>query len=168
MYTVRLTPKVSAELHTLLSKGKCLVRVAKKARCLQLVADGMSAECASKMAGISPTTGRKVCRRFATEGLHHALFDLPRPGHAWLMTSKEEATIAAMVCASPPQGLAKWSITVIAKETVARGLLKRVSRATIGRFLNRHALKPWREKNVVRGGDQRQVYSSHGRRLGVV
>lgn len=150
MYTVRLTPHVESQLQALLSRGKCLVRVAKKARLLQLVATGTSDETASKMVGISPTTGRKVCQRFNSEGLKGALYDLPRPGHAWLMTSKEESKIAAMVCASAPQGLASWSITTIAIEAVSREFVKSVSRSTICRFLHRHALKPWREKNVVR------------------
>ena len=58
----------------------------------------------------------------------------------------------AMVCGPPPQGRARWSVRLIASEAVKRKLVPGVGRETIRILLEDHDLKPWRKKNVVRGG----------------
>jgi hypothetical protein len=55
-----------------------------------------------------------------------------------------------MVCGPPPTGRAQWSLSLIAEEAGRRRIVATVGRETIRRMLNRHELKPWREKNVVR------------------
>jgi hypothetical protein len=62
--------------------------------------------------------------------------------------------IIAMVCGSPPKGMARWSVRLIAEEAVKRKLTPQVGRETIRILLQSHDLKPWREKNVVRGGSE--------------
>ena len=52
----------------------------------------------------------------------------------------------------PPEGRARWSVRLIADEAVKRKLAPQVGRETIRILLQSHELKPWREKNVVRGG----------------
>ena len=59
-----------------------------------------------------------------------------------------------MVCGSPPKGMARWSVRLIAEEAVKRKLTPQVGRETIRILLQSHDLKPWREKNVVRGGSE--------------
>ena len=59
-----------------------------------------------------------------------------------------------MVCSPPPRGIARWSVRLIATEAVKRKLASQVGRETIRILLQSHALKPWREKNVVRGGTE--------------
>jgi hypothetical protein len=51
---------------------------------------------------------------------------------------------------------------------VKRKLARRVGRETIRILLQSHDLKPWREKNVVRGGARPGVSAAHGRRAGLV
>jgi hypothetical protein len=51
---------------------------------------------------------------------------------------------------------------------VKRKLVPRVGRETIRILLQSHDLKPWREKNVVRGGTGPGVPPAHGRRAGPV
>jgi hypothetical protein len=43
-------------------------------------------------------------------------------------------------------------VRLIAEEAVKRKLAPKVGRETIRILLQSHDLKPWREKNVVRGG----------------
>ena len=62
--------------------------------------------------------------------------------------------IIAMVCGTPPEGQARWSVRLIAREAVKRKLAPQVGRETIRILLQSHDLKPWREKNVVRGGSE--------------
>jgi hypothetical protein len=78
---------------------------------------------------------------------------MPRPGGERLLDVRQEAAVIAMVCSKPPEGFARWSISLIAKEVVLREIIDDVSEDTIGRILQRHDLKPWREKNVVRRDD---------------
>jgi hypothetical protein len=51
---------------------------------------------------------------------------------------------------------------------VKRRLVPRVGRETIRVLLLHHDLKPWREKNVVRGRPQRRVHLEDGRCAGNV
>jgi hypothetical protein len=57
-----------------------------------------------------------------------------------------------MVCSRAPEGRARWSVRLIAEEAVKQKLVPKVGRETIRIFLQSHDLKPWREKDVVRGG----------------
>ena len=57
-----------------------------------------------------------------------------------------------MVCSQPPEGQARWTVRLVAEQAVKRKLVPRVGRETIRILLESHDLKPWREKNVVRGG----------------
>ncbi len=51
----------------------------------------------------------------------------------------------------PPEGRARWTVRLLVEEVVKRKLVPRVGRETIRVLLETHDLKPWREKNVVRG-----------------
>jgi transposase len=148
--TVRLSAKERGELKQLLSHGGGLVRAFKKARVLQLMDEGLSAPMAGKAAGISESTARRVGQRYNEGGVEHAIYDRPRPGAERVLDARQEAAVVAMVCSKPPNGFARWSISLATKEAIQRGIVESVSEDTIGRILQRHELKPWREKNVVR------------------
>jgi hypothetical protein len=71
-----------------------------------------------------------------------------------------------MVCGSPPEGRARWTVRLVAEEAARRKLVPVVGRETIRVLLQSHELKPWREKNVVRGGVGRSIHQEHGGRAG--
>lgn len=148
---VRLSAKDRAELKRLLAHGGGLVRVFKKARILQLMDEGYSTLSAASAVGVGVSTARRAGQRYNSGGLHFAIYDKPRPGGERVLSAKQEAAIVAMVCSKAPEGFARWSISLIAKEAVHRKIVEVVSDSTIGRLLKRHELKPWREKNVVCG-----------------
>lgn len=56
-----------------------------------------------------------------------------------------------MVCSHPPEGAARWTVRLVAEQAVQRKLVPRVGREAVRILLQSHDLKPWREKNVVRG-----------------
>ena len=124
------------------------------ARALQLLDAGKSAPQAAEAAGLGEETVRRIARRYKEGGLQRSLYDLPRPGAEPLLDQRQESRIVAMVCSKAPNGLARWSISLIAKEVISRGIAPTVSDETIRRLLHRHELKPWREKNVVRRGSR--------------
>ena len=70
-----------------------------------------------------------------------------------MLNHNQKQRIIAMVC-DPPEGRARWTVRLIAEEAVKRKLIPPVGRETIRILLLHHDLKPWREKNVVRGRSQ--------------
>ena len=84
--------------------------------------------------------------------MESGLYEKPRPGKRRRLDAGQSQRIIAMVCGPPPRGQGRWSVRLIAQEAVKRKLVARVGRETIRILLRSHDLKPWREKNVVRGG----------------
>ena len=106
------------------------------------------------MVPLTPQAIRKVGHRYQTGGLEPALYDKQRPGAATVLEDSQKQRIIAMVCSDPPEGRARWTVRLVAQEAVKRRLVPRVGRETIRILLLDHDLKPWREKNVVRGRTQ--------------
>jgi hypothetical protein len=94
---------------------------------------------------------RAIARRYEEEGLESALHEKPRPGKQPALDTGQSQRIIAMVCGPAPQGMARWSVRLIAEEAVKRKLAPHVGRETIRVLLQSHELKPWREKKLVRG-----------------
>ena len=151
---VRVSKKDQELLEKVLAGGLEQVRVAMRAVALLRLAEGMGAP---RIAAVLPMTRqavRNLARRYQQGGLERALYDKQRPGAARLLSVKQRQRIIAMVCSDPPRGRVRWTVRLVAEEAVKRRLVPRVGRETIRILLLSHDLKPWREKNVVRGGTQ--------------
>lgn len=133
-----------------LAKKKVKARVWRRVRILQLLDRGWTMADTATAVGTYPREIRRVGWRFLKGGLAEALGEDVRPTSPRLLDARMEAAIVAMVCAPPPPGRSRWTLTLIAEEATRRKIVARVGRETIRRTLNRHELKPWREKNVVR------------------
>ena len=119
---------------------------------LRQLDQGQTAGQVARQVGVASKTVRAIARRYEEEGLDSALSEKPRPGQQRRLDAGQNQRIIAMVCSAPPQGQARWSVRLIAQEAVKRKLVPKVGRETIRMLLQNHDLKPWREKNVVRGG----------------
>jgi transposase len=151
---IDITSKDKKELRKLLGGGIQQVRVVLRALALLQLAEGVSAP---RIAGMLPLTAqaiRKIGHRYLEAGLERALYEKERPGAVALLEDSQKQRIIAMVCSDPPQGCARWTVRLVAEEAVKRRLVPRVGRETIRILLLHHDLKPWREKNVVRGRTQ--------------
>ena len=140
------------ELRELLKGGVQSVRVVKRARVLQLLDQGMSANQAGAAIGVTPETARKIGWRYLDGGIDYALKELPRPGNPPLLNKRQETQIIALACSKPPDGIAVWSTALLAKEVMKKKIIHQISKETIRVVLKRHDCKPWREKNVVHSG----------------
>ena len=103
---------------------------------------------------LASKTVHDIGRRYQDGDLNRALYDKQRPGAAELLDKSQKQRIIAMVCSAPPGGCARWTVRLMAQEAVKRKLVPKVGRETIRVLLLHHDLKPWREKNVVRGGTE--------------
>jgi len=139
------------ELKQMLSGGVQPVRVVLRALALLQLDKGLSAPKVSRTVQWTPQAIRTIAKRYRQGGLERALYERPRPGHAELLGASDKQRIIAMVCSQPPEGRARWTVRLVAREAVKRKLVPRVGRETIRILLESHDLKPWREKNVVRG-----------------
>ena len=164
---VQLTKKDRKQIAAM-NKGWESARVLRRAVILRELGQGQTAGQVARHVGVASKTVRAIARRYEEEGLESALYEKPRPGQQRVLDAGQSQRIIAMVCSPPPQGAARWSVRLIAQEAVKRKLTRRVGRETIRILLQSHDLKPWREKNVVRGGTGPGVSGAHGRRAGLV
>ena len=149
--SVDVAPKDQKDLAELLSGGVQQVRVILRALALRQLAGGASAPQIAKVVPLTPQAIRNIGHRYQEGGLDTALFEKQRPGAAPVLDDSQKQRIIAMVCSDPPEGRARWTVRLVAQEAVKRKLIPRVGRETIRVLLLAHDLKPWREKNVVRG-----------------
>ena len=150
-------------LDELLSTGVQPVRVVLRALALLHLADGSTAtDTVHSLKRLTAKAVRSVAHRYQEGGWDRALYEKPRPGATPLLSPSEKQRIVAMVCSDPPEGWARWTVRPIAEEAVKRKLVPRAGRETIRILLQSHELKPWREKNVVRGRSHRRVSGEDG------
>ena len=165
---VQLTKQDEKELRGLVQGGIQQVRVVLRALALLQLSAGQTAGKVAKNVALTSKAVREIGRRYGEGGLKRALYEKQRPGAAPTLDASHRQRIIAMVCADPPAGYARWTVRLIAAEAVKRKLVPRVGRETIRILLEGHDLKPWREKNVVRGGAQSRIPRKDGRRTGGV
>jgi transposase len=151
---VELSKRDRVRIAEMLRKGQCSARVLRRALVLRQLDQGQPAAQAATHLGAGKSTVRAIARRYEDEGLDSALYEKPRPGKPLALDVNQSQRIIAMVCSPPPEGRARWSVRLIAEEAVKRKLVPAVGRETIRVLLQNHDLKPWREKNVVRGGTE--------------
>jgi putative transposase len=151
---IDVTKKDQQELRRLLKGGVQQVRVVLRAWALLQLAEDVSAPQVAKTIPLTSQAIRRLGHRYQKAGLDGALYEKQRPGAAEVLDNNQRQRIIAMVCADPPEGRARWTVRLVAEEAVKRKLVPRVGRETIRILLLHHDLKPWREKNVVRGRPQ--------------
>jgi len=127
------------------------VRTVLRALALRQLADGQTIRKVAASVGLTPKTVWLTSQRYQQGGLERALYERARPGAAALLDTQQRQHIIALACSEPPAGRARWTVRLLAEEAVKRKLAPRVGRETIRVLLQSHDLKPWREKNVVRG-----------------
>jgi putative transposase len=165
---LRLSKSDVRDLRKLLRSGVQQVRVVLRALALLELSGGQSAPGVARNLELTPKAVRDIGWRYREGGLERALYERQRPGATPLLSTAERQRIIAMVCSDPPEGQARWTVRLVAEQAVKRKLVPKVGRETVRVLLESHDLKPWREKNVVRGRTGRRVHPEDGRRSGGV
>ncbi len=103
--------------------------------------------------GQHPNGVRHWRQRWARDGFSlAALADRPRSGRPPTFTPLVEATVTAVACELPAQReqpLSRYSLADIQHVVQAEGLVPRISRSTVCRYLRRRARKPWRFRSWI-------------------
>jgi transposase len=164
--SVKVKSKDLARIEQMLHAGVQQVRVVLRALALRQFGKGSTAPRIAQALPLTAKAIREIAYRYQHGGLDRALYDQQRPGAQPLLDDSQKQRVVAMVCGRPPEGRARWTVRLIAEEAVKRKLVPRAGRETIRVLLQSHDLKPWREKNVVRGGTGSQVHREDGGRTG--
>ena len=146
--SVSVASKDQKALSALLRGGVQQVRVVLRALALLQLAKGASAPQVANVVPLTAQAIRNIGRRYQQGGLERALYERKRPGAAEVLDASQKQRLIAMVCGSPPEGRARWTVRLVAEEAVKRKLVPQVGRETIRILLLSHDLKPWRGKNV--------------------
>ena len=144
---VSLTEGERKDLRGLLKNGILPVRTVIRALVLLRLDEGVSTPQTGAMFELSDEGVRKIALRYREGGLEAAVYEGERPGKQPALDEK----VVALACGPPPPGQARWTVRVLAEEAKKRKIVTGIGREAIRIALQHHDLKPWREKNVVRG-----------------
>jgi Homeodomain-like domain len=140
-YRVVLTDEQRAALRSLVGTGIAPARMLTRARIL-LKADhgeggpGWSDAAIAGALDVNPSTVLRVRRRFATEGLAATLArKRPDRMYARALDGAAEAHLVALTCSAPPAGQARWTLRLLADESIRLEVVKAVSHETVRRTL---------------------------------
>jgi transposase len=144
-YRVTLEPEEREQLRALLAKGKCDVRRLKHAQVL-LAADespggpAQRDEPIAAAVGVGRATVERVRQRFVEEGLELAIS--PCRGTARReprakLDGAQEAHLIAIACSAPPDGRARWTLSLLAGRMVELKHVDSLSRETVRRTLKK-------------------------------
>lgn len=150
-YSVALSREEEQQLKQVIGKGVAKARVITRARILLLANKNGMQRTDRQIADtlhLGIRTPHRIRKRYQEAGLQDALSDASRPGRPRKVTVEDEAVITAIACTDAPDGYDHWTCDLITREVNNRQK-KRFGRSTIHRILLHHALKPWREKNLV-------------------
>ena len=114
---VQLERKDRQQLAGMLTKGRESARVLRRASILRQLDRGQKAAQVAASVGVAAKTVRAVARRYEEQGLESALYEKPRPGKQRALDVGQSQRIIAMVCGSPPEGRARWSVRLIAERS---------------------------------------------------
>ena len=151
---IGLSRRDRKQVDELLRGGLQPVRTVLRALVLRQLADGQSTPAVvARNVGLTPKTVWLTSQRYQQGGLDRALFERARVRErsAGLDARTAAAHHGSGRARPPPEGRARWTVRLLAEEAVKRKLVPRVGRETVRILLESHDLKPWREKNVVRG-----------------
>jgi transposase len=160
--SIKVKSKDRSRLEQFLRAGVQQVRAVLRALALRQLARGAAAPRVAQALPLTPKAVRQIAHRYHSGGLDRALYDKQRPGAKPLLNDSQKQRVVAMVCGQPPEGRARWTVRLVAEEAVKRKLVPRAGRETIRVLLENHDLKPWREKNVVRGGTGPELHRENG------
>lgn len=149
---VALSDAEISALRKVMSSGTQNARAITRARILLLSHRGKTNREIVDALGCAPRNVTDVRKRYDERGSVDAvLTDAPRPGQPKKITPHHEAFVIATACTDAPEGHSHWTLPELRKALLKQyATLESVSDERVRRMLLAAALKPWREKNVVR------------------
>jgi transposase len=144
---IQLSAEHERDLNNLARAHSTPQKLAERARIILLVAAGVGIAETAKQLGIWRKTAGHWRRRWldaaASAGVAARLSDAPRCGAPATFTPEVICQIMAMACENPETlnvPISHWSQSELARQSVARGIVKSISHASVGRFLKKRRI----------------------------
>lgn len=149
---IKLKKAEVAVLQKITKSGRQNARVIIRARILLLSSQGKTNEDIVEALGCSSRSVSDIRRRYLDrKSIDACIYDASRPGQPKKITAEHEAFVIATACTDAPAGHDHWTLDALKEKLIeTHDDLKSISHEWIRHILIRAALKPWREKNVVR------------------
>lgn len=146
-YIVTLSFEERKKLSALIGSGTEKARTLTHARVLLKAEEGWQDCEICKALDVSIPTVERVRKRFVLEGFEAALkAHRPKRMYSRKLDGEQEAHVIALVCSSPPEGYARWSLRLLADRVVQLKIIESISHETVRQVLADNELKPWRKQ----------------------
>lgn len=119
-------------------------RVKKRARVLLCLDEGVPPSDIPKRGDVGYATVKQIRLRYERGGLERALYDRPRPGPKRRLDQAQVDAILALVRGSPPKEHPRWTVRLLTREIIRRGIADKIGRETVRLLLHEHEQAPWR------------------------
>ena len=133
-YVVVLSQSERGMLENMLTAETISSRIAKRCKTLLRADEGFSDVQVAAQMNCSINCVANLRKRYVTEGIERAIYDAHRSGAPNKFTSEQLTAIKELATSKPPADRNSWTLQLLRKEAVARGIVKSIS---IGRM---HAL----------------------------
>ena len=133
-YVVVLSQSERGMLENMLTAETISSRIAKRCKTLLRADAGFSDVQVAAHVNCSINCVANLRKRYVTEGIERAIYDAHRSGAPNKFTSEQLIAIKELATSKPPADRNSWTLQLLRKEAVARGIVKSIS---IGRM---HAL----------------------------
>jgi transposase len=144
---VQLSSEQERELHDLVRAHSTPQKLAERARIILLAAIGIGIDETVQRLGIWRKTAGHWRRRWREAApsaeIAARLSDAPRCGAPARFTPEVICQIVALACEDPEAldvPISHWSQSELARQSVARGIVKSISHGSVGRFLKKRPI----------------------------
>lgn len=146
-YVVKLTDAEQQELVDIVNTGKKEASKIRNAHILlksDVNGPGWTDVKIADAYAVTDRTVAKVRKRFVEGGFSRALYRVKRkhPPTPCKLDGEAEAKLIALSCSEPPEGVAKWTLRLLASELVRLEVVESISPETVRQTLKKNALKP--------------------------
>jgi putative transposase len=134
---IQLTSDEVTYLNKFINTGKRSARAIKRAQILLHSHAGKTPEQICEVMNTSVATVYLTRQHYRDEGVELAVQEKPRSGQPRRLSSEQEAALTVLACSDAPAGHAQWSVRLLTDKVVESGIVERVGRETIRRFLKK-------------------------------
>lgn len=140
-----LTSLNRKKVHAILDSERC-TRIYRRALILKMVDEGHTQVEIVALRIACDRTVRNTVKKFSASGLRAALFDKERRGQPRRFSKTQEERIAAVVCSNPPDGQARWTLSLIKEYSEKEKIVDSISEESVRILLCSRDIKPWKHK----------------------
>lgn len=133
---LRLSEADRAHLEQLVSQQNVPLKVYRRARGLLCLDEGQTLQQASACAQVNYNTVAVWRDAYRAQGLQ-VLEDAPRSGRPIQIAGAARAQITALACSTPPEGHARWTMSLLAEKVVELGFVPSISRSRVAVILKK-------------------------------